>query len=138
MSMKSPQSPMRARLWFVLKAVTVLALVALSVTAWVLVLRNGLPEARRALSGLFVLPVFAVFYLFQFRKLRPSAWSILSHLGLMVSLSLLLWSIWVRKTREDEFFENPLYLWGGVVGGVLVFAVSFGGIVHAAIFKRRG
>ena len=123
---------MRAKLWICLKVgflLTSLFFLLLVVSA---IIGGDRPNTRRASVGLIALPMFSLFYLFSFHRIRPSILAVAGHLVAIASTAYIAACIYLHHARASEFHvtESPFLILLCVA--ILGYGASFGMIAYSA------
>jgi hypothetical protein len=126
---------MKNALWIGLKSAVLLTLLIIFVTVLVLLFEGKEIKNRRAISGLIVLPFFMLIYGLRFKKIECTVWSVIFHLGLILTIGFLGITIAICTGPDaPHVTETPLFKF--LVPAILLFAVSVGGVAHFAGFRN--
>ena len=121
-------SKLQQRLWISLKVTFLLILLLVFFAALTLLIQGGRPT-RRAAAGLLILPLFSIFYLVRFSKIRRSRWSVISHISVILSALFLGSCLYLHNTAPPVIDAVsppflPLICVALVVIGIAVAAVA--------------
>ena len=126
---------LKRRMWVSLKVTFLLVLVVIEIVAFWQVLTGERPSTRYAASGLFVLPIFAFFYVVRFSEIRLTSWSVLSHLIAIASVVFIGSCLYLHNTDPPaiDAARSPFLLL--ICATIFTFAFSVGAIAHFAGYK---